>query len=157
MLAAALILVIVGTLSIGSMNADLGRMGDARQRLEAGRIADLALADLEATLADGTAPEIQSEEEERDGFMVTVHVTPFDLLFADGDDSGTGSEDASAGSLGELAKEFPGLPEYLRVLYVKVEWGGAFSPKKVERTTIAFDQVAAVEALDQSATGGAGS
>ena len=154
-LAAALILVLVGTLSIGSMNADLGRMSDARRRLEAGRLADRALADFEAMLFDGSAPEVQSETEEVDGFVVTRRVTPFGLFFAMTED-----EVEEAPRLGDavddgavkpffpaLASEFPGLPKHLRMIHVKVEWGNEMAPEKVERSTLAFDHQAALEAL----------
>ena len=163
-LAAALILVIVGTLSFASMNADLGRMGDARRQLEAGRLADLALADLEATLFDGSAPEIQSEVEEQDGFVIKRNVTPLGLLFAAASDDGGGVGGGAGAAAGTdtpgffpaLVEEFPGLPKHLRVLHVKVEWGNPTRPRKVERTSIAFDQQAALEAFEQLAGGSAG-
>jgi len=154
-LAAALILVLVGTVAIGSMNADLGRMGDARRRLEAGRLADRALADLEAQLVGGVAPELQNEEEEIDGFLVRKLVTPFGLLFAE---SETPPRSASPGAAGGadaepteffafLAQEFPGLPQHLRVLLVQVEWGNELAPEVVRRTSVAFDHQAALAAL----------
>lgn len=170
-LAAALILVLVGTVAIGSMNADLGRMGDARRRLEAGRLADLALADLEAQLVGGVAPEIMNEEEEIEGFLVRRLVTPFGMLFAESQAPpgvATGAVPAAApgappGAAAEpteffpfLAQEFPGLPQHLRVMHVQVEWGDELAPEMVRRTTVAFDHQAALEAFEKLAPNAAG-
>jgi len=149
-LAAALILVLVGTVAIGSMNADLGRMGDARRRLEAGRLADRALADLEAQLVGGAVPEIQDEEQELDGFVLRRLVAPFDLLFAESQAPRAavpGAEDAPTEFLPFVTQEFPDLAQHMRVLEVQVEWGNELAPEMVRRTTVAFDQQAALEAV----------
>jgi hypothetical protein len=147
-LAAALVLVLVGTITIGSMNRNLAHLGDARQRLEAGRIADAALADLEATLFDGSAPPLSASEEEVGAFRVKTRVVPFGVLF-DAEEVGA-DEDAEATSLfSVIAQELPGLPQHLRVIDVHVEWGDPMAPDFVERTTVAFDRVAATEAIQQ--------
>jgi HAMP domain-containing protein len=155
-LAAALILVLVGTVAIGSMNADLSRMGDARRRLEAGRLADRALADLEATLFDGSAPELQNEEEEIDGFLVQKLVAPFGLLFAEEDGTAgkaAPGEEPAPGFFPQLAEEFPGLPQNMRLLQVKVQWGNPMRPESVQRTSLAFDQQTALEAVQNLGQG----
>lgn len=151
-LAASLVLVLVGTLTIGSMNADLSRMSEARLRLEAGRIADSALADIEATLFDGTAPTAAANEEEIDGFVVRTRVAPFGLLFQ-GAASGEAEADEDAVAtdiLSMIGGEFPGLPKHLRMVEVKVLWGSVDAPYTVERTTLAFDHTGALEALENA-------
>ena len=154
MLAAALILVLVGTVAIGSMNADLQRMGEARRRLEAGRLADRALADLEATLFDGSAPALLNEEEEIDGFLIKKLVTPFGLLFAEAEAVRTApGEEPTLGFFEQLAQEFPGLPKNMRLLNVRVQWGNPMRPESVQRTTLAFDQQTALEAVQNLGQG----
>jgi type II secretory pathway pseudopilin PulG len=158
-LAAALVLVLVGTLLIGSMNTNLTHQSDARNRLEAGRIADSALADLEATLRDGSAPALGTDESERNGFRVRTAVTPFGTFFENDPEAraATGGDGASGGGLFEqIANEFPGLPKHMRALKVTVEWGDPMSPDSVVRSTVAFDHAAAVEALEGLAGGGDG-
>ncbi len=146
-LAAALVLVMVGVLTIGSMNTNLAHMSDARIRLEAGRIADAALADLEALLFDGTAPAIASEETELGDFRIATHVTPLGVLFVPPDDAE--DEEAASNLHSMIAEEFPGLPRNVRVLHVRVAWGNPLAPEFVERTTIGFDHAAALEAFQQ--------
>ncbi len=152
-LAAALVLALVGTLLIGSMNTNLAHQSDARLRLEAGRIADSALADLEATLFDGSAPPTGVDESERDGFVVKTRVAPFALLF---DSAAVQGDDAEGPTtlFKTISAEYPGLPRHLRTLEVKVLWGNPVAPDSVVRTTVAFDHVAALEALENLASGG---
>jgi len=158
-LAAALVLVLVGTLTIGSMNADLSRMSDARLRLEAGRIADSTLADIEATLFDGTAPELAMNEEEIDGFIVRIRVAPFGVLFQNAGEPlppAVEGDEAPRNLFQTIADELPGLPTHLRMIEVKVLWGDPTAPDSVARTTVGFDHTGALEALEQSGQGGQG-
>jgi len=152
-LAAALILVIVGTITIGSMNANLARMTDARLRLEAARIADSAMADLEATLFDGTAPKPFSDENEIDGYRVKISVVPFGTLF-DMDQAEADAESKSPSLFGTIVQEFPGLPQHLRSMRVEVSWGDGAVPDSVVRTTIGFDHAGALEQIEERANGG---
>ncbi len=151
-LAAALVLVLVGVLTIGSMNTNLAHLSDARVRLEAGRIADAALADLEATLWEGSAPPISSNDDEIGVFRVATRVTPFGVLFETGDAQAT-ADGPPANLFAIIAEELPGLPKHLRVLHVRVAWGDVEQPEFVERTSVAFDHAAALEAF-QERTGG---
>ena len=93
--------------------------------------------------------------------MVTRRVTQIGLLFGmtpdELDDFGRpdGVEEGDMNTLfSALSMELPGLPEHLRMLHVKVEWGDESAPDRVERTSVAFDHQAAVEALGD--LGGAG-
>jgi prepilin-type N-terminal cleavage/methylation domain-containing protein len=147
-LAAALVLALVGTLTIGSMNINLGHLSDARLRLEAGRIADTALADIEATLFDGSAPPIGADETQVGSFRLQSRVTPFGMLF-DAEQTKTGDEAEATGLFAIIAKEMPGMPRHIRVIQVKVAWGAPGSSDQVERATIAFDHVGALEALEK--------
>jgi len=152
-LAAALVLVLAGVLAIGSMNTNLSHLSDARVRLEAGRIADATLADIEATLVDGSAPPISSEESTVGPFRVSVRVIAFGGLFDAGEIEASPDE-GSPGLFGTIAQELPGVPRFLRAIQVRVGWGPVDAPEFVERTTIAFDQVGALQALEEQAGGG---
>lgn len=152
-LAAALILVIVGTITIGSINANLARMTDAHLRLEAAQIADTTLADLEATLFDGTAPKPFADENEIDGYQVKITVMPFGTLF-DSDQAKADEEADSPSLFGTIVREFPGLPQHLRSMRVEVSWGDANAPASVVRTTIGFDHASALEQLQQRSSDG---
>ena len=149
-LAAALVLALVGTLLIGSMNTNLSHQSDTKLRLEAGRIADNALAELEATLFDGSAPAIGADETQQDDFTVRTKVLPFTSFFdAEEAPAPTPAEEGAAAGLGTMiAGEFPGLSSHLRTLHVVVLWGNPQAPESVVRTTVAFDHTAALEALE---------
>ena len=151
-LAAAMVLVLVGTIAIGSISADLSRMSDARLRLEAGRIADTALADIEGTLFDGSAPALFDDENEFDGFTVKTRVAPFGTLFRSGGGAAPvdEAETGGGGLFQVIAGEFPGLPRHLRRIEVQVLWGDPRKPDSVIRTTVGFDHTTALEMLENS-------
>lgn len=157
-LAAALVLALVGTLLIGSMNTNLSHQSDARMRLEAGRLADSALADLEATLFDGSAPPLGEDERQEGAFVVRTKVAPFGALF-DASQSGAGANapgpgQAAPAGLGQAINgEFPGLAKHLRTLHVSVVWGSPTGGEKVERVSVAFDHVAALESFENLTSG----
>lgn len=159
-LAASLILVLVGTMLIGSMNADLHRMSDARMRMTAGRLADSKLAQLESSLIDGAVPEMQNEEEETDnGFVIKTIVGPYSAIGSQTDD-GAGARPSRNGEepppkiTDLIAKEFPGLPSRLRAFAVIVEWQNGLVVERVRRVTFGFDRQGAVEALQEIAASG---
>ena len=52
-----------------------------------------------------------------------------------------------------LVNKYPGLPQFMRMIQVKVLWGNTANPDFVERTTIAFDHAAALEALQNMQNG----
>ncbi len=118
--------------------------GKSLRHLEAGLLADLELADLEAGMQDGSVPEVGEESREAGDFIVNVTVGAFSLgsgglLSAARMQSETRGEPVT-GDLGILLqKEIPGFFQYMRTIVIGVTWDEAGRKQHVLRTTFAFD------------------
>ena len=136
----------------------LQRQGESHRRLEASFVADDVIAEIEAALSGGTAPETGVDEFERGDFKVRVEVEPFALDVpppaAIPRDSGSRlalpnlvvvpNLLGGAGPTGE--------PSPLRSVRVQVSWTEGHDERSVIRATYAFD-LASVQSQLQSLEG----
>lgn len=156
-LAAFLIFSIVFTVLVGTSQTAVHGQGVALRRLEASAIADEVLADLEVQIQQKQAP-VVGEDVSRDLFEVSLTSS---ALMADGPPGAepgrppaSGPPDMASlagggGGAGALAAAVPELAPYLLRYDVEVRWSEAEGPRKVVRTTFAFDwERAAMELAD---------
>jgi hypothetical protein len=123
--------------------------GDADRRLRAGLLADAEIAQIESSLALGTAP-VPGRSVRTDGdYEIEVSVTPFappgELL------ANLPELDPAAPSL--LHGTRPGDPGALRAVEVHVRWDDGSGPLEVVRVTWAYDPAAAEQALQLAGLG----
>ncbi len=154
-LAAVAILSIWFIVIAGTGMQGLRAEGVSRRRLEASMIADRILSDLEASTTDGSAPEPMEETSEQDIYVLSVIVAPF--VGAD-PQAAAPVVNPSAPDSGELAlpldqliaSEMPERSAHLRRIDVRVSWLEGEMEQWVDRTTFAFDLVAARQAYDDA-------
>jgi prepilin-type N-terminal cleavage/methylation domain-containing protein len=125
--------------------------GESDRRLAASLLADQVLADMEAPMSLGVAPEIGNQEYEQDGYVVRTEVTPFDplpLIPPPPQPPGRpppATSSAPASSL--LAAAAAGGASPLRQVRVQVAWTEGAGERSVWRTTFALDLQGAQAAL----------
>lgn len=133
-LAAVLVLGLFYSVLAAKASQGMRAEGENLRRLEASLVADESLLQLEALLATGTAPPVETTEEVVDDFVVVVEVSPLDLLPLLPPDAFP--EDYEGDSLLALSGGEDG---FLRTIDVRVRWEEAGNPREVRRTTYAYD------------------
>jgi prepilin-type N-terminal cleavage/methylation domain-containing protein len=151
MAAVAVVAIVFSTLARVASQG-LQSEGTSKRRFEASLLADAALVEIEAQLADGIAPEIGSSEFEEGLFEVVVDVTAFDLssVIPVGAFTTENSPDA-----GMAPPALLGGPDQtpLREITIAVSWTEGVNELRVTRTTFGIDLLAMQEL--ESAGGGA--
>ena len=118
--------------------------GESRRLLEASLVADIAIADLEGAIAEGTPLPIEVTEEEKEDFLVITEVEVMDIPIplAEGQPiPPTGPKSVFANLLGPKG-ESP-----LRKINVKVTWTEGTRPRSVVRETYTLDLSASLSKL----------
>ncbi len=147
-LAAVMILSLWYMIIANSAVLGLRAEGESRRRMEAGRIADMKLAELEAIAVTGAAPEIMNETEEIDDFEVTWAVGPFAYRVggqAPGETNDPDAIEEPANLRQYVTFHAPSLSRNIRAIFVRVTWGEEDAQRAVIRSTFAFDQAKAAE------------
>lgn len=157
-----LVYVTVARVAIQGMRSE----GDAARRLEASRVADRTLAELETQLAQGTAPPLGERTLEEAGYRVELAVEPFsaqslglggalaelDLPRREGaqeERPGRSRPDRDEGPpLALLEPPQRGARPALLQLRVRVAWQDAAQEQSVTRTTFALDRETAASRLE---------
>jgi len=174
-MAAVALLGTVYTVLGGAGIQGLQHEGESRRRIQASMVADMLLAELEASADAGQVPQPGKEEHGQDQFTVQIEVAPLDLTVPDDPNplpqSGIGGAQTSGlnGSPSSLPKELASSLIHgegrsvspLRRITVTVGWTEGWGDRSVVRTTYAFDAESVkseLEALDgtASATANAG-
>jgi prepilin-type N-terminal cleavage/methylation domain-containing protein len=138
-MAAVALLGIVYTFLAKAATQGVRSEADSRRRMEASLLADATLAEIETRLALGEALQLESTEEENEGFRVSVEVAPFDLAAElAGKLAGTAPEALSA--FGPAGAEVPNLVQRVEV---RVVWDDGIFERSAERVTFALDTQAA--------------
>lgn len=147
-----MIFAMVVTVLIGTSQSAVRQAGLSASRLEASLIAEQEIALLESFFNTQRTPP-EDKEETRDRFAIRVY-SEFAI-----DDFGAGPIGASGGvdtdgpsavasGVGSiLAREAPGLDQFLRRYEVRVEWIEGALPESIRRTTYGFDWEGARAAL----------
>jgi hypothetical protein len=166
---AAVAILAIAYISLGASGIQgLQHEGEARRRLEASLLADSVLAEIEAGIEGGAAPELGSDEREQDGFTIAVEVAPFaiDVPEEEGKHGAKRLGDARSRLGGSDAAPEPviegpsllgasggGTESPLRKIDVRIVWNEGFGERVVQRTTFALDPEAAqptIDAIEQS-------
>jgi prepilin-type N-terminal cleavage/methylation domain-containing protein len=148
-MAAVAVVAIVFTTLARVASQGLQSEGTSKRRFEASLLADAALAEIEAQLAEGIAPEIGRSEIEEGLFDVVVDVSAFDLSSVIPAGAVT-SEEAPGG--GPAAPSLLGGPDEtpVRAIAVAVSWTEGVNELRVTRATYGID-LAALQALASAA------
>src|SRR5262245_29556879 len=155
-LGAVALLGILYTALAGNAANGLRSEGESRRRLAASLLADDRLAELELSLASGTAPTVGTEEKEVEGFSVSTEVRPFQLP-ARKEEPHAEPTSLAAKRAAERAKDAPSLfapprsptaPSALLSVDVVVRWKDGVFEREVRRTTYAVDASAVQAAFD---------
>jgi hypothetical protein len=120
-------------------------------------VADDVLSDIEMQMAGGSVPPVESDETERDGFLVRTEVAPFDPSFVQ---ALTAPEPGAPPPRvrPELAALLPADASSeppLRTITVEVSWEEGAGERSVLRTTYALDLAAIAPLLEGLDTGAA--
>ncbi len=141
--------VLAAVLIVGMVFPMLARMhtqglraaATAARRLEASLLADRSVAEIEAQLAGGSAPQVGRDEREEDGFRIEVEVTPleFELAALPEELAATPrpGDEAQGNSL--LATPDSGRVTPLRHVHIAVAWQEGVFEESVVRDTFVFD------------------
>ena len=140
---AAVAILAIWYVVIAAMATDgLRKQGISSRLIEASEIANRVVAEIEASAASGSAPEIQDEATEEGDFRVHVFVSPMGFGVEDIDPEDASTELGAQGSpdLRKLLKvEMPGMSRHLRAVQVRVAWDEGAAVRKVRRSTYTFD------------------
>lgn len=144
-LASVAILGIVYTMLSGVAARWLGAEGEARRRMLATLHADRALAEIEAQVAAGTLPPPGENEtqDENEIYRVLTRVQDFPIPV----EICASLEEKRPAKAPTLCGAAPGGPSYLRRIDVVVGWEESGQPLEVQRSTLAFDYLAAAPVL----------
>ncbi|MBB85161.1 MAG: hypothetical protein CL931_15240 [Deltaproteobacteria bacterium] len=150
-LGAVLIFVAAFAVLVGTSGELIQRVSATEIRLEASEIAERELAQLETSLAQQQKPPADRLEEGED-FTIRMWSEPaIDDLGGGGTPGGDGggmSALVGSGLIGPtIAREAPGLENFILRYEIRVEWGDFDPPDFVRRTTYAFDWEGARQAL----------
>ena len=150
-LGAVLIFVAAFAVLVGTSGELIQRVSATEIRLEASEIAEHELAQLETSLAQQQKPPADRLEEGED-FTIRMWSEPaIDDLGGGGTPGGDGggmSALVGSGLIGPtIAREAPGLENFILRYEIRVEWGDFDPPDFVRRTTYAFDWEGARQAL----------
>jgi len=141
--------VLAAVLVVGMVFPILARMniqglraeGNSARRLEASLMADQAVAEIEAQLAGGTAPQVGQDEREQDGFQIQVEVTPLEFTLEALPEELAATprpgDEAPGNSL--LATPDSGRVTPLRHVHIAVAWQDGVFEESVVRDTFVFD------------------
>jgi hypothetical protein len=159
----------IAYITLGSSGIQgLQHEGEARRRFQASLLADSALADVETQLEAGVTPPLGQNEEEADGFKVSIEVSPFSIDIpeeADATGKRLGKARSRLGGSEAQAQPViqgpsllgggkgPGAASPLRKIDVRVVWNEGFGERTVARTTFGLDREAAaptIDAIEQS-------
>ena len=133
--------VILAAVAIQGLRAQ----GESQRRLEASFLADEAIAEIEAGLNSGNAPDEEVKEYERDDYVVRIEVLSYSLdlpPLESGSSSASAASDSGAASLAftnllggaSASGESP-----LRSVHIEVSWTEGHDERSVIRDTYAFD------------------
>ena len=143
-LAAAMIFAMVVTVLIGTSQSAVRQAGLSASRLEASLIAEQEVALLESFFNTQRTPP-DDKEETRDRFAIRVYSEPaIDDFGAGPIGAGAGSDAGAPGPVASgvgsiLAREAPGVDQFLRRYEVRIEWIEGALPESIRRTTYGFD------------------
>jgi prepilin-type N-terminal cleavage/methylation domain-containing protein len=157
---AAVAILGIAYIALGSSGIQgLQHEGEARRRFQASLLADSVLAEIEAELEAGVAPELGTDEREADDFKIEVEIAAYSFPMPEEEDkdgkrlgnarSRLGGSDAQAQQpaipgpslLG--GESGPGAVSPLRRIDVRILWNEGFGERIVSRTTFALDPEAA--------------
>lgn len=147
-----MIFAMVVTVLIGTSQSAVRQAGLSASRLEASLIAEQEIALLESFFNTQRTPP-EDKEETRDRFAIRVYsefaIDDFGTgpVGESGDADGAGPGGVASGVASILAREAPGLDQFLRRYEVRVEWIEGALPESIRRTTYGFDWEGARAAL----------
>jgi type II secretory pathway pseudopilin PulG len=132
-MAAVAILGLVYTVLATAATRGIRIEGDSRRRMEASLLAEQALAEIETQLATGVAPQLGTQENERDGYLVSVDAEPFELPV----DLASALPAAAAGVPSVFGGG--GAPSLVSRITIRVSWPDGLEDRSLELVTFAFD------------------
>lgn len=144
-MAAVIVLGLLYSVLATSAIQGLRSEGETRRRMEASLLADRWLAEIEATLASGSLPEIGETEEVEGPYTIRIGVGVLDPAGivpeppVDPTQPASGEEETTPRLLAAATANEPGP---LRQVRIEVAWDEADSVYSVDRTTFAYDAAA---------------
>jgi uncharacterized membrane protein YgcG len=141
-----MIFAMVMTVLISTSTNAVHHVGKSARRLDADRVADTLLSDLEIQIRQGLAPEIENEEFTQDQYTIRVTMTdliPSDSISGSGTPTGAAIGGLTGDALSLLGGALPEVAGYLRQYDIEVSWLEQSGPQSVFRTTFAYDWPAA--------------
>ena len=137
-MAAVAVVAIVFTTLARVANEGLRSEGISKRRLEASLLADSLLAEIEAQLATGVAPEIGETESEEGPFSLLVSVTSFDIASVlPASALGATDPTTEAGLPGVFGDDV----SPIRSIEISVIWVEGLEEMRVTRNTYGIDPV----------------
>lgn len=133
--------VILAAVAIGGLRAQ----GESQRRLEASFLADEAIAEIEAGLNSGNAPDEEVKEYERDDYVVRIEVLSYSLdlpPLESGSSSASAAPNSGAATLAVtnlLGGAGASGESPLRSVHIEVSWTEGYDERSVIRDTYAFD------------------
>jgi Tfp pilus assembly protein PilV len=145
-LAAVMIFAMVMTVLISTSTNAVHHVGKSARRLDADRVADSLLSDLEIQIRQGQTPAIENDEFTEEQYSILITMT--DLIPIDSAAGAAAPTDLTRSALGGdalamLGGTLPEVASYLRQYDIEVSWLEQGGPQSVLRTTFAYDWQAA--------------
>lgn len=130
--------VVIATSAMQGLRAE----GESRRRLEASLLADSVIADFEAKVVTGSAPEVMAERHQEGDFDITIKVTLFAPFGQERFDDEKGRDLTSL-----VAGNLPGVAQHLRTISVQVAWIEGDAERAVYRTSYGLHVEKAADTL----------
>jgi prepilin-type N-terminal cleavage/methylation domain-containing protein len=147
-LAAVMILSLWYVIIANSAILGLRAEGGSQRRMEAGRIADEKLAELESLALAGTSLEDTNETEEVDGYEVKWAIAPFTLAASAPATDPNGEPPVPKNLREYFVINAPGISRLIRAVTVRVAWFEGEDERAVVRSTFVFNEADAAALYD---------
>jgi prepilin-type N-terminal cleavage/methylation domain-containing protein len=157
-LAAVAVLALTYSMLATAAMQGLRAEGDAGRRMRASMLADQRITEIEVQVAMGQAPDIGTQENQEEDFLVTTEVKPLDLVIADTlaskraqdrlERAVGGRERGQGGAPSLLEPAGSDKQSMLRRIDLTVAWAEGESEQIVTRSTFALDTVAAAPLIE---------